>query len=531
MCILVFSVGFSGRCWLGLVFGCRGWRFGFSVRGILLLVRVSTQDFRVEWFEDVKTAKAKDGWLGEGTKIPGAPIYVRNCYKKMRDLLFDKEKLQSIDKQTYIIKGTPGIGKTTMLPYLLSECLQDDSFTDVLFATSEDVFVARKNETGWSTEGFKHGTKLLQNGNGKALGLVDVDPRGEVTKQGQVVMGFNTQQPCKEFGLHRLVVVASAGSDLKELGKNGDGVFPDELFLPVWRSEEARVWLQHRNHRWVETELDEKMAELDGNCGLTVPRLMEAYLSSNENFTKLLRKFIHSTAGQNQAGNEVTHKDAHTMVILRGSGELLDEQEAPDDRNCYAGEPIGWVSSRVETELLRPSGAIASMIKKAPRAAPYIFEAMVLDTALTKAGLTLQTDGEESICLKFSGTCQLYDAKTMKIEDGILYRARGDNYPSIDACGIPETSDILFFIQTTTAREHTRIQRRHLENIRVPPRCSKVVCLYVVPTTPRILRLQNGQEALTGHKGNKPVSETVASAEDVLRLLKDEVKKKFEPGQ
>ena len=79
----------------------------------------------VEWFQEVQTAKVTDGWLGEGTRIPNTPIYVRNCYKKMRDLLFNEESLRNIDKQTYVVKGTPGIGKTTMLYYLPSECLSE----------------------------------------------------------------------------------------------------------------------------------------------------------------------------------------------------------------------------------------------------------------------------------------------------------------------------------------------------------------------------------------------------------------------
>ena len=32
-------------------------------------------------------------------------------------------------------------------------------------------------------------------------------------------------------------------------------------------------------------------------------------------------------AGRNFAGQEVSHKDAHTMVVLRGSRELLDDDE------------------------------------------------------------------------------------------------------------------------------------------------------------------------------------------------------------
>ena len=97
--------------------------FWFSCRTPIYL-RCAQEATAVEWFQDVQTAKVTDGWLGEGTRIPNTRIYVRNCYKKMRDMLFDEESLRNIDKQTYVVKGTPGIGKTTMLYYLLSECCQ-----------------------------------------------------------------------------------------------------------------------------------------------------------------------------------------------------------------------------------------------------------------------------------------------------------------------------------------------------------------------------------------------------------------------
>ena len=489
----------------------------------------------VEWFEDVKTAKVKDGWLGEGTRIPNTPMYVRNCYKKMRDLLFNEESLRNIDQQTYVVKGTPGIGKTTMLYYLLSECLSEASpFTAVLFATDRCLFVARKRPTGWQTEAFQRGSKVHQNGVRKAIGLVDVAPDGKVEN---TELSFNQQSPCAVYGLHRLVVVASAGSELSQLiGKDGDVWVPDVLQLPVWRHHEFHIWLTTKKLPNVsEEDLKAKESELDQNCGLTVPRLAVLYLQGK--FEANLQKFICSVAGRNVAGEEVSHKDAHTMVVLRGSRELLDDDEEETEgggSDRAAGDVIGWVSTRVETEMCcHTHGVIQHLIRDVPRATPYVFEAMALTQAVAKGGLKLKLSDGGDLCLQFGSTCELHGAKT--IRDGVLYRPRGDNYPSIDACGIPngEEAKKFYFIQIASGREHTRIQSRHLNRIAVPKDCTGgVVCLYIVPTTCKSLTLQDGQDALKhdARKSGKSVCEQVASAESILDGLAEDVKQKFEPG-
>lgn len=146
----------------------------------------------------------------------------------MKDLLFDIESLNQKERLTYVVRGTPGIGKTTMLFYLLWECMREESpFTAVLFATNNDVFVARKTSAGWTFLPFKRGSRVSSFGggfgDGRAIGLVDVNPEGEIKEQGTVIMGFNAQAPCSEFGLHRLVVVSSAGAQLSQLiSKTGD---------------------------------------------------------------------------------------------------------------------------------------------------------------------------------------------------------------------------------------------------------------------------------------------------------------------
>eukprot|EP00439_Symbiodinium_sp_Y106_P007674 s5997_g1.t1 len=100
--------------------------------------------------------------------------------------------------------------------------------------------------------------------------------------------------------------------------------------------------------------------------------------------------------------------------------------------------------------------------------------------AVAKGGLKLKLSDGSDLCLQFNGTCELYGAKT--IRHGVLYRPRGHNYPSIDACGIPngEEAKKFYFIQIATGREHTRIQKTHLDRIQVPKAASGgVVCLYI----------------------------------------------------
>ena len=121
-------------------------------------------------------------------------------------------------------------------------------------------------------------------------------------------------------------MVASAGSELSQLiGKDGEVRAPRVLQLPVWRHHEFRIWLTTKKLPSLsEEDLKAKERELDQNCGLTVPRLAVTYLQGE--FEAILQKFIiHSMAGRNSGGQELSPKDAHMMVVLRGSRELLDE--------------------------------------------------------------------------------------------------------------------------------------------------------------------------------------------------------------
>ena len=121
--------------------------------------------------------------------------------------------------------------------------------------------------------------------------------------------------------------------------------------------------------------------------------------------------------------------------------------------------------------------------------------------------------------------------------DGVLYRPRGDDYPAIDACGVPaneaEGTSPKFVLMQITTREHRRIQKCLVEKVPIPKGCKGgVLCLYIVPSSVSSLKLTDGANALKEgmQKGGKAVSEMVVSASSVLEDLPEDVRRKFEPG-
>ena len=498
---------------------------------------------------DVLTAKVESAWLGEGTKIPHSPIYVRPCYVKMKGLLFDIESLTQKERLTYVVRGTPGIGKTTMLFYLLWECMQEESpFTAVLFATDRDVFVARKTSAGWAKEAFKRGSRVSSFGggfgggfgDGRAIGLVDVNPEGKIEEQGAVIMGFNTQAPCCQFGLHRLVVVSSAGAQLSQLiDKTGDKFPPKVVYLPVWKAEQTQAWVFKRH-----ADAIQHWDAIGASAGFAVPRLVELFLYNE--FQATLERFMDRIAGKNTLGKKSSSKDAHTMVLLRGSAELMgdvpvahatkndDEEQSiipPFELDGKAGSEIGFASVTVENKIYNLRRDITEMIRLFPKTVAYLFEGLVLNRLVHEAGLQLEGKNSEKLTLRFSERCELWGAKTMR--DGVLYRPRGDDYPAIDACGVPANSTKFVLMQITTGREHRRIQKCLVEKVPIPKGCKGgFLCLYIVPSSLSSLKLTDGANALKEgmQKGGKAVSEMVVSASSVLEDLPEDVRQKFEPG-
>ena len=385
-------------------------------------------------------------------------------------------------------------------------------------------------------------------GDGRAIGLVDVNPEGKIEEQGAVIMGFNTQAPCCQFGLHRLVVVSSAGAQLSQLiDKTGDTFAPEVMYLPVWKAEQTQAWV-FKSH----PDAIQQWDNIEANAGFAVPRLVELFLQKK--FQHTLERFMDRIAGKNTLGKKSSSKDAHTMVLLRGSAELMgdvpvahatkndDEEQSiipPFELDGKAGSEIGLASVTVENKiynLRHDCSAITEMIRLFPKTVAYLFEGLVLNRLVHEAGLQLEGKNSEKLTLCFSERCELWGAKTMR--DGVLYRPRGDDYPAIDACGVPASvaqgaSPKFVLIQITTGREHRRIQKCLVEKVPIPKGCKGgVLCLYIVPSSLSSLKLTDGTNALKEgmQKGGKAVSEMVVSASSVLEDLPEDVRQKFEPG-
>eukprot|EP00971_Amphidinium_carterae_P319340 6346977-Amphidinium_carterae.1 len=233
-----------------------------------------------------------------------------------------------------------------MLYYLLWKCMQNKSPYDaILFGVGCDYFIVRKTGGTWLHESRQPQQRVSQNDGGKAIGLVDVNPEGKLEIDGKAVMAFNVQEPCVRYGLNRLVVVASAGSELSQLiGKDGDRKMPKELYLPVWTTRSTEAWLAKR---YPTISADTNL------CGKAVPRLIVAVVEKQ--FDGLLKKFINKILGKQSAAEmHENTKDAHTMVLLCGSNAL--SEDTATDAEQEAGEKMGFVSNHVENQVIEAMG-------------------------------------------------------------------------------------------------------------------------------------------------------------------------------
>ena len=90
------------------------------------------------------------------------------------------------------------------------------------------------------------------------------------------------------------------------------------MYLPVWKAEQTREWVLksyvHADAMW---------DNIEANAGFAVPRLVELFLYNE--FQATLERFMDRIAGKNTLGKKSSSKDAHTMVLLRGSAELMGD--------------------------------------------------------------------------------------------------------------------------------------------------------------------------------------------------------------
>lgn len=362
-------------------------------------------------------------------------------------------------------------------------------------------------------------------------------------------MPFNIEAPCRAYGLQRLVIAASACANLNQLlGREGDGAFPQEWYLPVWGALQTRMWAAVALPG---VQLDDEAVR---EHGLAVPGLVRLWRDGL--FAAALNQFIERFSPERVAARRGRGfaGDALRMVLLQGSEELREdavhsscgagaEGSSPSNYSVFAGgghpgDFMGFASTRAEHEvrkLLTCPASINRVVDVTFALAPHVFEWMVLNAATQAGGLRLTgRSARQDAFLKFSGECELWSAT--QIKPGLLFRPRGNYYPAIDACGIPaeasnEFSNKFVLIQATEARERSRIPENVVQRFPVPRGCNGIVCLYIVPTAPSVLHLSDNSGAVRAVRAidGKAVEEVVLAASSVLAGLPREVVERFLP--
>ena len=156
-------------------------------------------------------------------------IVERQCYTKLCEHI---QQWGEKKDMRLVLSGTPGIGKTTLVYYLLWKFFHGELDYEVVVLGDVSRLVSiqtdgtcRNHETG------DHLGTLP-----KSLGLFDVAPDGTVKKGGE---RLNNQQANTDFRVDHMLVVATPGfsSALKEFRKTG----AKELYLPVWGESETKA--------------------------------------------------------------------------------------------------------------------------------------------------------------------------------------------------------------------------------------------------------------------------------------------------
>ncbi|CAE7440059.1 unnamed protein product, partial [Symbiodinium sp. KB8] len=434
-------------------------------------------------------------------------IVERQCYTKLC------EHIQQWDEKTgmrLVLSGTPGIGKTTLLYYLLWKFFHGELDYEVVVLGDVSMLVAilrdgtcRNHETGQQLG-------MLP----KSLGLFDVATDGTVKKGGE---RLNNQQANADFRVYHMLVVATPGfgSALKEFRKPG----AKQLYLPVWGESETKALCTMSK---MSDEAIEGRANL---CGFAIPRLILN-----------LRR-----------GQRLTAKDAHTMLVLQSS-EVLKE-DTPLSFACFhkkdndegvqgqgeslilAGTKVGFASEFVQTQLFIRMGQsgeqLSNLLRWIPELGRYYFQQRVLNELVGTQGVALSPDrGKESWSLRFERV-EAFTCRKMDVSCGVLYRnpPEADRMKSVDGFGWH--GDTLYLLQPTIAKQHYEIVGSHLREILATPLphgITKVVGLYIRPRHTGVFQLRP-RGGIQGRFDNKPYSTQVVAVPDLWQSFLQELQK------
>jgi len=191
-------------------------------------------------------------------------LMIRQCYRKFEQDIV--AKWNGDTPITCVFSGTPGIGKTAMLYYLLWRFLKGElkNYDGIVFGDAVDLIFIQMGEHGPKVSRFNQDLGYVATG--KCLGLIDVSPDGKIY-EGKMTM--NVQRARESLRVRHLLIAATPGWSL-QLGQLEKSVGP-RYFLPAWKRDCFQRLCTL--HGMTEAEINES-ALLCGEC---VPRLVLHY--------------------------------------------------------------------------------------------------------------------------------------------------------------------------------------------------------------------------------------------------------------
>ena len=408
-------------------------------------------------------------------------IAERECYLKFLQFLGEWK----MDKGARcVVSGTPGIGKTTLIYYLIWLFLKGRlDYEWIVLGTAERLIAIAKD--GKCNPHRTGDEPMLE----KSLGLFDIKPDATVA-EGQ--KSLNTQNANRHFRVCHMVIVATVGfrAVLGEFWKTPSTT----KYFPVWLPTSSSGLSQHLRL----TDSDwKKRIEVCGDC---IPRLVHNEFGL-DNLKNQVERFCDAVFGMlNVAEKRTSVKQAHTMLVLQPSPDMK-ERECPsfvplltpdaDDGSAEAkeGETIGLVSTYVRDALFNSMTSctsdenLSNLVQRMPEIVRYYFQDAVLN-AIGRGDATLRNEDASSIVLPFKKQVFCTGEKTCP-KPNVLYRhpPQQARMRSIDAFGC--CGDTLYLLQPTTGQRHTKVITSHIKELidldNLPDAVQKVVALYVRP--------------------------------------------------